>query len=645
MKNIRIKSLRLQNFKCHSSLVLNFDGRNAVLYGDNATGKSSVYDALVWLLFGRDSHGNGEKNIEIKPLGADGTVLDHNAETEVEAVFTTEEGELSLRRTLREIWVSKRGASEAVFDGNTSEYFIDGVPVKKYAFTDKVNELVEEETFKLLTSVSHFADGISWQDRRAVLFNVAGVKGDAEIMASDERFLPLIEAMGRLSLDDYKKKLLAEKRGFANTKSEIPARISECQRTLEDISALDFDASRLAVEHLTVKREALGAEVLRIENDSALTAKRIEIREARVELESLENENRAYRASQNSGASDAARIKARIAELEASIARNNKQIGSFTTLISNYDTDIAASRERWIATNREIFSGGKCYACGQALPEAQLKAAQDSFEASKATRLREIEATANANKKAREQYEARIGEVRSEVEELTKDIESARAELTAAEGMRTEPSDLPDYAERREKISGRIHILEGELADMAANSGAVKNDILRQIADLNAEISKHREILGRESLLSYTEKRIAELEEDAKNASACLDAIEGMLYLAEEYSRYKTKFVEDSINGMFRIARFRLFREQANGGIEDRCDVVCNGVPYINVNSGAKINVGIDIINTLSRAYGVRVPLFIDNAESVTRLEDTNTQIIRLVVSENDKKLRCEYEN
>lgn len=645
MKDIRIKKLSLRNFKCHSSLVLELDGRNATIYGDNATGKSSIYDALVWLLFGRDSHGNGEKNIEIKPLGTDGSVLDHNAETEVEAVFTTEEGEISLRRTLKEVWVSKRGVSETVFDGNSSEYFVDGVPVKKFAFVEKVNELVEEDMFKLLTSVSHFADVISWQDRRAVLFSVAGVKGDAEIMASDERFIPLIEAMGRLSLDDYKKKLSAEKRGFMGTKNDIPARISECQRTLADVSALDFEESRLAVDRLTAQREALGAEVLRIENDSAISAKRVEIREARVELDALEAENKTYRASQNTGEGSLATIKARVADMESSLSTKNKMLGSFMTLVSNYDSDIAASRERWIATNREIFSGGKCYACGQALPPDQIRAATDSFESSKAARLREIEATANANKKAREQYEARIVEVRAEIDELSRNIERARGEILAAEGARVDPTDLPDYTHRREKIHERIQALEGELADMSTNSGAVKNELLLKIASLNNEISKHRDILGRESMLSYTEKRIAELEEDAKNASACLDAIEKMLYLAEEYSRYKTKFVEDSINGMFRIARFRLFREQANGGIEDRCDVVCDGVPYINVNSGAKINVGIDIINTLSRAYGVRVPLFIDNAESVTKLEHTNTQIIRLVVSENDKKLRCEYEN
>ena len=137
----------------------------------------------------------------------------------------------------------------------------------------------------------------------------------------------------------------------------------------------------------------------------------------------------------------------------------------------------------------------------------------------------------------------------------------------------------------------------------------------------------------------------AERWEDAKNAAECLDAIENMLFLMDEYSRYKTRFVEESINGMFRIARFRLFREQANGGVEDRCDVVHEGVPYISVNNGMKINLGIDIINTLSMAYGVRVPLFVDNAESVTQLETSASQIIRLVVNEDDKELRVNYEN
>ena len=183
MREVKIISLELNKFKNHDHLKIDFGGANAAIWGDNATGKTSVYDALTWLLFGKNSRGDGDKNFEVKPLGLDGEIKDHDAITEVEAVLSVDGESVSLKRTLREIWVTKRGSSVPVFDGNTSEYFIDGVPVKKYAFADKVSEIVGEEVFKLLTSVSHFADGISWQDRRAVLFKAAGIASDREIMA------------------------------------------------------------------------------------------------------------------------------------------------------------------------------------------------------------------------------------------------------------------------------------------------------------------------------------------------------------------------------------------------------------------------------------------------------------------------------
>ena len=162
---------------------------------------------------------------------------------------------------------------------------------------------------------------------------------------------------------------------------------------------------------------------------------------------------------------------------------------------------------------------------------------------------------------------------------------------------------------------------------------------------MKRQIARAAETVNKRSMLDYAHKRIETLRQDAKNAAECLEAVEKMLYLIDEYTRYKTRFVEDSVNSLFRLAKFRLYREQANGGVEDRCDVVYDGVPYLGLNNGMKINVGIDIINALSRHHGVCVPLFVDNAESVTQLEYAGTQVIRLVVSAEDKKLRCVNEN
>lgn len=645
MMEIKIKRLTLDNFKCHRHLELHFDGANASIYGDNATGKTSIYDALTWLLFGKDSKGNGEKNIEIKPLNALGEVRDHLEETAVEAVLLVNGEEIALRRTLKEVWTTKRGSTEATYDGNTSEYYIDGVPCKKYAFSDKIDELVSEDTFRLLTSVSHFADGMSWQDRRAVLFKVASVAGDEQIMATDERFRPLIEGMGRLSVDDYKKKLVAEKRGFVGAKTEIPARISECQKTIEDVQGMDFAAARAKIAELTMAKEAREAELLSIERNTAAESKRMEIREVQLELAALDNENKVYRASQMADAPDTAAMRTNLSRLRSQHEMKMRALANEKAYIDQLDRDIASARARWIAVNGESFTGGNCPTCGQALPAAQIKAATDSFEVQKKKRLAEIEHTANANKEAKAAAIDRVASAESEIAELLCLITKDAGLLTAAENNVIHPADLGGYAEKRAAIGQRIDALHGELADMMADTSSARAKINDQIKEIKGEIDSWYVYLGKEPLLEYSRTRIAELQEDARKAAAALDLIEQMLFLIDEYSRYKTQFIEDSINRMFRIARFRLFREQANGGVEARCDVVYEGVPYINLNSGAKINVGIDIINTLSTAYGVNVPLFVDNAESVTRLEGSSSQIIRLVVSENDKELRINYES
>lgn len=646
MKDIKLISLELSNFKNHQHLKIDFDGRNTAILGDNGTGKTSVYDSFMWLLFSRDSKGNGDKSIEVKPLGENGEVKDHNALTEVEAVLLVDGVQISLRRTLQEIWSARRGSSELVYGGNVSEYFVDAVPVKKNAFADKVNEIVDEDTFKLLTSVSYFPNEISWQDRRAVLFKVAAVSDDAHIMASDERFLPLIEGMGKLTVEDYKKKLTAEKRGYATDKTEIPARISECMKTIADVQQIDFAGVRAEVAALTGKKDRLEAEVIAIEHDTAAEGKRMEIREAKIELTQLESDNAIFRASQTMGAVDVAALRRELLRYQTELKTKETALASQKKKLPDLNDKIDACRERWHAVNNETFAGGVCPTCGQTLPTAQIQAAKDAFEADKRRRHREIENAANTLKDSKADVEARIGTIEDEITLVKTCMEAKQAEIDRAEDLRVEPVDMDGYADKHKATTDKIAALNGELADMMMNSSAVRSELAQQVLAVKREIAARMEVLGKESLLEYSRRRVETLQEDARLAAAALESIENMLYLIETYTRYKTQFVEDSINSLFRVAKFRLFREQANGGIEDRCDVVYDGVDYINLNSGAKINAGIDIINVLSAAYGVRIPLFIDNAESVTRLERSDSQIIRLVVTEtNDKELRINYEN
>lgn len=646
MTDIKLMSLRLEYFKCHNHLQIDFNGRNASILGDNATGKTSIFDALVWVLFDKSSTGEGSKNFEIKPLNSAGEVRDHDAMTEVEAVLLVDGVEVSLRRTYKELWVTKRGCLDPVYDGNTSEYFVDGVPCKKYAFQDKIDSIVSEDTFRMLTSVSHFASGITWQQRRDILFNISGIMVDRDIMATNPQFVPLAEAMGNMTLTDFKKKLLNEKKSYTGLRDELPARISECEKTVADLSGVDFAKAKMEVDILNARKEQISGDLLVLSRNSVLEDKKVQLQTAQLDMRNLELENKSFRSEQERKQPDMGALLIQQSRLSQQLNLAKGRHDTATREVVQLDDKISSCRGRWMAVNAENRSVGTiCPTCGQTLPTGQIKAAQDKLESEKRDTLRDIEQMASNYKAMKASAEDRVSQCLKEIDELQKMVNQATDEIKAAENATVVVVDMPDFAAKYESIRTSINQISDDIFKLNQDAQAAGADLRQQLAQVNAEISEKSSIIGKESMLTYSRQRIDDLKKEAAANAEHLQKIEMYLFLIEEFTRYKTDFVEDGVNKLFRIARFRLFREQANGGIEDRCDVVFDGVPYIALNSGAKINVGIDIINTLSAAYGVSVPLFVDNAESVTRLEGSQTQIIRLVVSENDKELRVKYEN
>ena len=640
MKKIRINRLTLENFKCHDHLNLVFHGESASIFGDNATGKTSIYDALTWLLFGKDSAGNGEKNIDIKPLDPSGQVRDHQAITAVEAELDVDGEVITLRRTYREIWSTKRGSSEAVYDGNTSDYFVDGVPQKKNAFDAKIKELVPEDVFRLLTSVSYFSSDMKWQDRRATLFDIAGTLTDKEIMASNEQFQNLLDSMGKLSLPEYKAKLLSQRKGLTGIRDDTPTRISECQKTLEEIQGIDFVEAREQEQALSDQQTELSRKLIAWENSNVLSDLQLKLREAKLERDTLESQNRVHRQNQSAGMPDTQAMAKTIASERMRLETLKTLTDGVRKEIDSYQKDIAAGREEWIRVNGEAFTGGICPTCGQALPFEQLQQATQSFDERKKQRLQGILEKGNQAKESCSTAQQRLEELETEIRDREGQIQALVEQLEAVKSSTVVVTDLPEYAEQMQAIQEKCSSLQAEIQRVMQDNAKEQNAIRVHLTAVNDQLRLVRGVIAKESVKERTMDRIAQLKADAQNAAEALEAIEKMLYQMEEFTRFKARFVEDGINSLFCLATFRLFREQANGGLEERCDVVYKGVPYMGLNNGAKINVGIDIINTLSRHYGVTVPLFVDNAEAVTRLLDCDAQVIRLVVSEEDKELR-----
>lgn len=641
MKKIKILSMCLENFKCHAHLQLDFMGKSASLYGDNAVGKTTVYDALTWLLFGKDSKGNGEKNIDIKPLGEDGNVKDHEAITSVEAVLQIDDLRMSIKRTLREIWSSKRGSSELSYDGNTSDYFIDGVPCKKFEYDRRIAEIVGEEIFRVLTSITYFSAEMDWKSRRKLLFDISGAMSERSIMQSQEQFLPLVEACGNLSCEDLKKKVTAERKGYLSVRDENPAKIAALQEVERELSGLDFDAARAEIAVLEEQKETVLAQLAALQNDSAVTEQEKALYAVRMEISELERENQTFIAEQRRNLPNVSALEAQKRALEAEKQKNEAEIAEKKAVIAQSDAAVDASRKRWLAVQAEVFSGGTCPTCGQVLPMEQLSAANERFDASKKQRLAEIERTADAEKAMRLRMQERLEHLYQRSAEIDRDIQKIEQTMAAV----PELVPMQGYAQRKTELAEREDEIHLQILKIKNDSRAVEAQQRTALNEINAFISSTQITIGKEDTLCSVKEKIARLREESAAASAQMEKLDKLLWLIEDFTRYKMHFVEDTINSLFRISRFRLFREQANGGVEERCDVVFNGIPYASLNNGAKINVGIDIINTLSNYYGVQVPLFIDNAESVTRLEYSDTQVIRLVVSEQDTELRCEYEN
>lgn len=646
MNEIRIKRLCLENFKAHKHLDLLFDGRNAVIYGDNATGKTSIYDALTWLLFGKDSAGNGEKNMEVKPLDRDGNVQNHDALTSVEAVLLVNGQEISLRRTYSEKWSTKRGSSQATYDGNTSDYYVDGVPAKKTVFQQSVADMVGgEDTFRLLTSVSRFANEIPWQERRAVLYSMAGIMDDRAIMGTNAEFAPLLEAMGRLSPDELKRKLAAEKSGFSKNKDELPARISECELTIADIEGINFTDARMKLDALRAREEVLVQERSNLLNGERYRTVSHDVKEAMLERDTLQRENQLHRERQLVGMPDILQLDRTLTNARSTLTNRQVSLEAERKYIANMEKHIEDFRTAWHNISGEQFSGsGVCATCGQPLPADRMQKAREAFEESKQKRLDGVVQESKMAKESVELAKQRFISLQEDIKARETEISQLEVQIRNAKETRVEPTDLEGYAEKHEDLSKKIENLRVELMNLQTVAKESAGRIDDELCDIRTENDACQKILAKEELLQRSRERVQSLRDEAKKVQEALDRVEGLLYLLEEYSRYKASFVEDSVNSMFRLARFRMFREQANGGVEDRCDVTYNGVPYLNVNDGMKINLGIDIINTISNAYGVRVPLFVDNAESVTALEHCNSQRIRLVVSGFDKELRMVYE-
>lgn len=658
MKKIVLERLTLRNFKGFREYVLATNGGDVDAYGDNGTGKTTLFDGFIWLLFGKDSANRSEQKFEIKELDSAGKVLRHKLEHEVEADLLVNGRRRTFRRVYSEKWTKKRGSVTDSFEGHTTDYYIDGVPVKQSEYQSEVDSLIKEDLFRLLTSPSYFNEQLKKEERRKVLLEICGDVTDAEVIHSNSKLNRLPAILGDRDIEKHKEYVKNRCKEINKEIDRIPDRIDEAQRSQPDIAGLDESLLDGQIAQLRSTIKTKEEEMLRIQHGGETAVKEKRIREIESELLAIQSRLQSAVLDQvASKRNEVSLLQKDYDSLRRQIDNKRYQIKQNEQTTDLKTREAERLRAEWTEVNSKVFEGhhhdDHCPACGQALPAEQIQEAHAKAEAAfnrdKAQRLEQINIRGKAAKEQTIRLQSENERLSQEIEGLNDQLAEFQSKLAAAEQeldqLRSDiqdPKSDPGYQELlREKAS-----IQDEIARLKESAQGEVSRLSEELSGLENRLRDLQRDRFKLDAYKESEKRIAELEAQEKSLAAEYERLQEELFLTEEFTRSKVALLDSKINSKFKYARFRLFKEQIDGGLNEVCDTLYNGVPYDGgLNNAARINVGLDIINTLSEHYGFSAPIFIDNAEAVTKLIDTDAQVIRLIVSEPDKKLRIVTQN
>ena len=638
---MHILRLALENFKGLHSFTFDLNGKNATIYGDNATGKTTLYDAFLWLLFGKDSQ--GRKDFAIKPMDAPTGI-----EVSVASNFSLDNGStVSLKKVLRENWTKKKGKLEAVYSGDVTACYIDGVPKKVTEYTTYIKDLCDESVFKLLTNPLHFNEQIKWQDRRTMLFEVCGDVSDADVIATSADLKDLPVLMGNHTIEDYKKILVEQRKSINKELELLPVRIDEAAKTIVDV---DIAAAKAKIATLEPEVNQLEAEIHRLQSGDEIRSLESNLDIAKEALRNLQAQNNRYRDEQEYAAKkvyqsklDELTAKRRDADYQHNDLEN--QIFRYKQQMQMLQSKLNDARNDYSVWKSATWDGSEtCPTCRQRLPQDQIDASVKRFGDNRADKMKALKTVGESTKSEIAALESEISELGKQSNEVTIERNRIEVEITSLDVPAVSVKDMPGFSKQSGELQSKIDALQQELDSKSANINAEMDALSQRMAALRIQLSDEVKITLIDKQNHDAQARIAEYERQQKEYVRQWEETEKAIILCEQFVRQKTAMVTERVNSKFKLARFKLFDQQVNGGIAECCEVMVDGVTYGNLNNAMWINAGLDIIATLQQHYNFAPPVFIDNAESVVDLYQLPSQVIRLVVSGEDKLLRVAVE-
>lgn len=636
MKNVRLKQMKLQNFKGIKDLSIDFSLLDTNIYGRNATGKTTIVDAFMWLFFNKDS--SGASDFDIKTKTASGEYI-HNLEHSVEAVVEVNGTETKFMKVYKEKYTKQRGSTTATFTGHTTDYFVDDVPKKKKEYDALVNDLFDSKYFQIITDPFFFNEKMKWQDRRSLLIDICGDVSDEVVIASNSDLAPLNGVLASKSVDDYRLQLKSQMKPINDELKAIPIKINEAQLAIpSDIEAVDeakLDYINEKINDLESKKQTVlsgGAvadketELIKLRNQKLMLQQEVP------DIKSLKDELYAFCIKEDT--------------LQRKIERAKNDIDFKRKQQENNEMLRDDLRKKYVKVNAMQYDESQniCPHCGQQLPPDQIAGFMEKFNINKSNELEKINTDGKALKEEFDKRADDINTLSTEIETYQKHINDLQDSIKEKQKEidNIQESFKAEQQPKIDAIDEQIINVEREIDMLKSDTSTSTDAIDEEISTLKEQRSQIESIKAKINVAETQKKRIAELEAKEEQLADEYNNLDQMVYLTDLFIKTKVKMLTEKINSHFKLCNFKLFDEQINGGLNEVCEVTVNGVSYSNLNTASKINAGLDCINTISEFAQCRFPVFLDNAECINKPLEIQSQLISLFVTEHDNKLRIE---
>jgi chromosome segregation ATPase len=640
-----IRKMEIENWKGIRKEAFEFDGNETWFEGANGTGKTSMFDAVLWTLFGIDHLDRSD--YQIRPT-VNGEPV-HRLESKVCVQLLIDETEpLSLKRIYKEQWTKPKTKTEEEYKGNTTDYYINDVPVQKKEYDARVASICSVNGFKAVTNARYF-NSLNWDVQRKILFEIAGDVTDDQVATGNEKFEELLKEVTGVGFVAFKKALSIKKKKLQDELDDIDPRISELLRNRPEI--LDWDELRKTLEkkeqEVSSIEKQLGDVAQKSEQENK---KRLAVQNS---INDLEQENQKIKIeAENKRAEGVGSINQKIRDKwmeKGNKERDGKAKKTRLDYLRGERERLQTKKSKLLDEYRTInaetlvFKEGEfiCPTCKRQLDDSDIEEKQqhmnEEFNRSKTERIEKNIREGKALKAQIDEIEKEIGEIGeiaiANVSEIENEIGKLNKELAQEQAKPLTYTETSVYKENEAKIAS----LRAKLVE--SNTSTPDEELKLRKAALGIEIKEIVGSLAKKEQIENTEKRKSELEQQKKTLNQEIANLEEKEFLIKNFEDAKSAAVENEVNKLFSIVKFKLFKKQVDGQMVPNCECMIGGVLYSTLNNAMQIAAGLDIIRVLNKHYNLYAPIYIDNRESVTEIPEMDCQIINLVVNPAHKRV------